>query len=375
MNLIVHAEELEALVNKYESNGYFEELISLFEAGLGLERAHMGMFTELAILYSKYDTSKTYEHLKLFWSRLNIPKVIRAVEEAHLWNELVFLYAHYDEWDNAALTMIEKSAAGFDHGYFKEVIVKVANLEIYFKAINFYVKEHPTLLVDLLAALTPRLDIPRTVKLFTSSDNLPLIKPFLINVLQRNNSVVNQAYHDLMIEEEDYKALQDAVDSYDKFDQLGLAARLEKNNLIFFRKIAAMLYRRNKKWAKALAILKEDKLWKDTIETAAISQDTKVVEELITYFVETDNKESFVALLYAAYNLIDFDFVLEISWLNKLDDYIRPYDISIRKEQNDKISKLSEKLSNGKNDNDDDARDGQPLMLMNSAMNMQQTGY
>lgn len=375
LNLIVHAEELDALVNKYESNGYFEELISLFEAGLGLERAHMGMFTELAILYSKYDTSKTYEHLKLFWSRLNIPKVIRAVETAHLWNELVFLYAHYDEWDNAALTMIEKSSADFDHGYFKEVIVKVANLEIYFKAINFYVKEHPTLLVDLLAALTPRLDIPRTVKLFTSSDNLPLIKPFLINVLQRNNSVVNQAYHELMIEEEDYKALQDAVDSYDKFDQLGLAARLEKHDLVFFRKIAAMLYRRNKKWGKALTILKDDKLWKDAIETAAISQDTKVVEELISYFVETDNNESFVALLYAAYNLINFDYVLEVSWLNKLDDYTKPYEISIKKEQNDKINKLSEKMKDGNGVNNDNDRDGEPLMLMNSAMNMQQTGY
>jgi clathrin heavy chain len=41
----------------------------------GLERAHMGMFTELAILYSKYKPQKMKEHLDLFWSRLNIPKV------------------------------------------------------------------------------------------------------------------------------------------------------------------------------------------------------------------------------------------------------------------------------------------------------------
>ena len=45
------------------------------EAALGLERAHMGMFTELAILYSKYKPSKMREHLELFWSRVNIPKV------------------------------------------------------------------------------------------------------------------------------------------------------------------------------------------------------------------------------------------------------------------------------------------------------------
>lgn len=372
LNLIIHAEELDQVVARYEANGYFEELISLFEAGLGLERAHMGMFTELAILYAKYDASKVFEHLKLFWSRLNIPKVIRAVEEAHLWQELVFLYAHYDEWDNAALTMIEKSARNFDHDYFKEVIVKVSNLEIYYKAINFYVKEHPSSLIDLLSVLTPRLDIPRTVKLFTNSDNLPLIKPFLINVLPKNNSVVNAAYHDLMIEEEDYIALQDAVNSYDKFDQLGLAARLESHDLIFFKEIAALLYRRNKKWSKSLNIFKEEKLWKNAIETAAISQDPKVVEDLLSYFVDTGNHEAFVALLYTAYHLISYDFVLELSWLNNLDDYIKPFEISIRKEQNNAIQDLSKKLTAGATI-ENEKRNDQPLMLMNSAMNSQST--
>ena len=33
--------------------GYFEELMALPESSLGLERAHMGMFSELAILYSR----------------------------------------------------------------------------------------------------------------------------------------------------------------------------------------------------------------------------------------------------------------------------------------------------------------------------------
>lgn len=41
LNLIVHAEELQDLVKQYERNGYFDELINLLEAGLGLERAHM----------------------------------------------------------------------------------------------------------------------------------------------------------------------------------------------------------------------------------------------------------------------------------------------------------------------------------------------
>ena len=41
LNLIVHAEELTDLVKQYERNGYFDELISLLEAGLGLERGKL----------------------------------------------------------------------------------------------------------------------------------------------------------------------------------------------------------------------------------------------------------------------------------------------------------------------------------------------
>lgn len=76
LHIVVHADELGDLINYYEQRGHFDELIQLLEAGLGLERAHMGMFTELAILYSKFKPEKMREHLELFWSRVNIPKVI-----------------------------------------------------------------------------------------------------------------------------------------------------------------------------------------------------------------------------------------------------------------------------------------------------------
>ena len=79
LHIVVHADELEDLINYYQDRGYFEELMSLLEASLGLERAHMGMFTELAILYSKYKPEKLKEHLELFWSRVNIPKVRKHV--------------------------------------------------------------------------------------------------------------------------------------------------------------------------------------------------------------------------------------------------------------------------------------------------------
>jgi len=53
--------------------------------------------------------------------------------------------------------------------------------------------------------------------------------------------------------------------------------------LVFFRQIAAGIYRKNKRWEKSIALSKQDKLFKDAIETAAISGKPDVVEELLRY--------------------------------------------------------------------------------------------
>nr|POF03005.1 putative clathrin heavy chain [Quercus suber] len=283
LNLIVDADELTELVKQYERNGYFDELITLLEAGLGLERAHMGLFTALGVALSKYHPERVMEHLRIFWGRINIPKMINACEVAHLWPELVFLYAHYDEFDNAALAMMERAADAWEHHTFKETIVKVANLEIYYRALNFYLQEQPSLITDLLQALTPRIDVTRVVRMFDNSDNIPLIKPFLLNVQSQNKRAVNDAINDLLIEEEDHKQLRDSVENFDNYEAVALAQRLEKHDLIFFRQIAANIYRKNKRWDKSIQLSKQDKLYRDAIETAAMSAKSDVVEELLRY--------------------------------------------------------------------------------------------
>ncbi|CAL5873777.1 uncharacterized protein PFLUO_LOCUS8059 [Penicillium psychrofluorescens] len=340
LNLIVHAEELQTLVRQYERNGYFDELIAVLESGLGLERAHMGMFTELGIALSKYHPDRVMEHLKLFWSRINIPKMIRACEEANLWPELVFLYCHYDEWDNAALAMMERAADAWEHHSFKDIIVKVANLEIYYRSLNFYLQEQPLLLTDLLQVLTGRIDVNRVVRIFQSSDNIPLIKPFLLNVQTQNKRAVNDAINELLIEEEDYKTLRDSVDNYDNFDAVDLAQRLEKHDLIFFRQIAANIYRNNKRWEKSIALSKQDKLYKDAIETSAISGKSEVVEDLLRYFVDIGSRECYVGMLYACYDLIRPDVIMEISWRKGLHDFTMPFMINFLCEQTRTIEML-----------------------------------
>jgi len=92
---------MEEVSDYYQNRGRFDEVITLMESGLGLERAHMGIFTELGSLYARYRPEKLMEHLKLFSTRINIPKLIRVCDEQQHWKELTYLYVTYDEFDNA----------------------------------------------------------------------------------------------------------------------------------------------------------------------------------------------------------------------------------------------------------------------------------
>ena len=49
-----------------------------------------------------------------------------------------------------ALVMMNHSGVAWEHVHFKDVAVKVSNVEVYYKAISFYLEEHPDLLNDLL---------------------------------------------------------------------------------------------------------------------------------------------------------------------------------------------------------------------------------
>jgi clathrin heavy chain len=54
MNIVIHPDHLEDLIKHYEEYGYPDEMINLLETGMTLERAHIGIFTELAVMYAKY---------------------------------------------------------------------------------------------------------------------------------------------------------------------------------------------------------------------------------------------------------------------------------------------------------------------------------
>uniref|UniRef100_A0A8C8FYZ6 Clathrin heavy chain n=1 Tax=Oncorhynchus tshawytscha TaxID=74940 RepID=A0A8C8FYZ6_ONCTS len=338
LHIVIHADELEELISYYQDRGYYEELIGLLEAALGLERAHMGMFTELAILYSKFKPQKMREHLELFWSRVNIPKVLRAAEQSHLWAELVFLYDKYEEYDNAVLTMMSHPTDAWKEVQFKDIIAKVANVELYYKSLSFYLDNKPLLTNDLLTILSPRLDHSRTVSYFTKVNQLKLVKPYLRSVQSHNNKGVNEALNNLLTEEEDYQGLRASIDAYDNFDTIGLAQRLEKHELIEFRRIAAYLYKGNNRWRQSVELCKKDKLYKDGMLYAAESKDAELAETLLQWFLEEGRKECFAACLFASYDLLHPDVVLELAWRHNIMDFAMPYFIQVMREYLTKVS-------------------------------------
>jgi hypothetical protein len=67
----------------------------------------------------------------------------------------------------------------------------VSNSEVHYRAISFYLEEHPDLLNDLLKVLELRVDHTRVVDMLRKKGHLPLIKDYLGNVQKANMAEVH----------------------------------------------------------------------------------------------------------------------------------------------------------------------------------------
>jgi len=343
MHIIVHPDHLEELIMNYEMAGYFDELMALLDSGLGNERAHVGMYTELAVLYSKYKPEKLQDFINLNTQRLNIPKVIRACERHAHWSEVVYLYIHYDEFDSAANTMMKHSSVAWTHDQFLLVMQKVSNMELYYRAITFYIEEHPLEVNSLLNCITSKLDHARVVQQLRKMGHLALIEPYLQQVQQHNILQVNEALNDLYLEGELHEKLRESIDTYDNFDQIALAQVLEKNELMEIRRIATLIYKKNKRYKQSIELSKQDQMFKDAMTTARDSGNQELAESLLRYFVDKNDKECFCGMLYTCFDLIRPDVALELAWRTRQMDFVMPYLIQVVREFNSRVSHLDNK--------------------------------
>merc|ERR1711871_826369 len=340
LSIIVQADELEEVAEFYQARGRYDELIALMESGLWLERSHMGISQSLGILYAKYRPEKLMEHLKLFANKINIPKLIRTCETEKHWKPLAWLYCAYDEHDNAANVMMNHSDVAWEHTTFKDVVVKVSNADLFYRMLDFYYSEHPTLLVDLLSVPSSRIDHTRVVDLFRKKGELPLIKSYLVSVQTSNLSAVNEALNAILIEEADFEGLRESIETYDAYDAIGLAKQLEGHELLEFRRISCLVYKKLKKYSASIKLSLEMGQTKDAMATVAVSGQAELAEELLQKFVDTEAKEAFGALLFTCYDLLKPDLVMEKAWRAGWSDVAMPYFVQTLRDMNAKINML-----------------------------------
>jgi clathrin heavy chain len=182
LKVIVLPDHLEDLIKHYEKFGFNEELILLLEQGMSLERAHQGIYTELGVMYAKYQPTRLMDHIRTYCQKIQIPKLARACEQYQMWSEAVFLNSQYGQYDQAIMTLIEHSPSAWKHDLFSQNIVKVSNHDLYYRAMIFYLEEEPMLLNDLLKLLALKVDLTKCVQVMKRTGHIALIAPFLKSV-------------------------------------------------------------------------------------------------------------------------------------------------------------------------------------------------
>lgn len=344
-HILKSPDHVDDLVSFYENGGHFEKLVALFEKGLSLEGANKSVFTGLAVLYAKYYPGKLLEHIKANPSKLIMPKVIHACEEQRLWAECAFAYEEIGEFDNAVKVLMEHPVDPFDHAKFGANLVQVRNPELLYKSIPFYLSTAPAHLNDLLVVLQPKLDHGRTVQVLKKNNVVFMAVGYLKAVQSNNVAAVNEALNDVLIEEEDFEALQQSIDEHSNFDHTALAKKLEKHELQQFRRVAASLYSKQNKFPEAIKLLKQDKLYLEAMETTAQSKNSALVMDLLQFFVQEKERECFAAALYSCYSLVSPDVVLELAWRHGLTDVAMPYMIQWTKDTHTKLAVLEERTN------------------------------
>ncbi|KAL7107602.1 hypothetical protein ACP275_06G065400 [Erythranthe tilingii] len=318
------------------------------ERGIGLERAHMDIFTELGVLYARHGHEKLMKHIKLFSSRLCIANLIQACEEQQHWQEVTYLYIQYEEFDNAATTVMNHSPEAWDHAQFKDIIVKVVNVDLYYRAVLFCLQEHPDLINDLLNVLARLVDHGRVVGITKEAGHLHLVQPYMEAVQSSNVYAVNEALNEIYVEKKDYGSLRKSVELHDDFDHIRLAQKIEKHELRRMRSVAAYIYKKIGRWKQSIALSKKDNFDKDAMETASESGSRELAEELLGYFAIQEGKEEyFASCLYFCYNLVRPDVVLELVWRNNLTNQSMTYLLQIIQEHGE-VNQL--RIDSNKND-------------------------
>ena len=85
----------------------------------------------------------------------------------------------------------------------------------------------------------------------------------------------------------------------------------------------------------------------DAMLYAAESKDAELAETLLQWFLEEGRKEWVAAWLFASYDLLHPDVVLELAWRHNIMDFAMPYFIQVMREYLTKVSPAVNTASTG----------------------------
>merc|ERR1719291_421652 len=221
--------------------------------------------------------------------------------------------------------MMAHSSSAYTHDKFMMIMQKVSNMELYYRAIS------------------SKVDHARVVQQVRKAGHLSLILPFLKSSQQHNSTAVNEAINEMYLESEQHEELRQSIEDFDNFDQIALAQKLEKHELVEMRRIAALVYKKNKRFKQSIELSKLDGMYRDAMETARDSGNEDAAEVLLRGFVESGSKECFAACLYTCYDLVRPDVALELAWRNGMVDFCMPYLIQVLREYTGRIDALDRK--------------------------------
>ena len=162
---------------------------------------------------------------------------------------------------------------------------------------------------------------------------------------KENLTAVNDAVNELCVDDEDYDALRSSINDFDNFDHIALAQKVEKHELLEFRRIAATIYKKHKRWEQSIRLSKADKMYKDAIDTCSASGDPALAEDLLRFFVDVCDKECFCATLYTCYKIVTPDVALELAWRSTYVDFAMPYVIQYARHLHDTIAELEKRTA------------------------------
>ncbi len=139
----------------------------------------------------------------------------------------------------------------------------------------------------------------------------------------------------------DYQSLRSSIQTHENFDNIKLAQRLEKHELVEFRRIATYLYKINNRWKQAIELCKVDDLHKDAMVYVNESKQVELAEDLIGWFLEKKLYDCFGACLYQCYELVRMDVILELAWRHDIMDFAMPFMIQTIRDLTGEVERLS----------------------------------